>query len=57
MASHSGGSASIPGLVMWDLRRMKWRWGRFSSNAWFSHDTSLSNEYCAIIIHHPGQVQ
>jgi hypothetical protein len=50
-SSHSGGSGSSQGQVMWDFWWTKWHWGRFSPK------TSHSTDCYTLINYHPGLVQ
>jgi hypothetical protein len=50
--SHSGGSGSIPGQVMWNVWWVKWYWGRFSSSTSVSPTNSHSSN-SSIFNNHP----
>jgi hypothetical protein len=54
------GPGSNPGLVMWDLWWIKWRWGRFFPNTSVSPANLYSAHFSTITItitYHPGLVQ
>jgi hypothetical protein len=53
--THRGGSASIPGQVVWDLWWTTWHWGGCSSSISISLAKSHSTE-CSILVCHPGLV-
>jgi hypothetical protein len=55
---HYGGPGSNPGLVMWDLWRTKWRWGKFSPSTSVSTANLYSTNFSTITItYHPGLLQ
>jgi hypothetical protein len=56
--SNSDSPGSNPGLVMWDLWRTKWRWGRFSPSTSVSPANLHSTNFSTITItYHLGLVQ